>query len=237
VKDASGLSISIGMSKKESIIDSTIYTVSLEDNSDVEFTFWNSNDWPSKEDPWNLHIVPSYHPSSPSQGGKLCGQLINGSTDALIRSKTISSVYSPKEARQKEDGFGTSWHYMKHPYKAAGKSFQFTLRGFYHATKELVDDAVQLILATLRAHPDGNYVGICGGFNSVYDFPENIANRTGRQLPCKERPRGSEKHCMWTYDVLKEEGELDKAYIPDWFTNENWVKFFENQKGIFPSFL
>jgi hypothetical protein len=238
VKDASGLSISIGMSKKERIIESTVYTVSLENDSAAEFTFWNSNDWPSENgSSWNLHIVPNYHPSSPSQGKKACGLLINGATDALIRSETISSVYSPQESRQKRDGYGTSWHCMKHPYKAAGKSFQFTLRGFYHATKELVDDAVQLILASLGVHPDGIYVGISGGFDSTYDFPENIANRTGRKLPCKERPRGSEKHFMWTYDVLKEEGELDKAYIPSWFTNENWVKFFENQKGIFPKFL
>ncbi len=237
VKEASGVSISIGMSEKETILERTLYTVSLENNSDVEFTFWKSDNWPDKESSSDLHIVPDYHPSSPSQGRKSCGLLINGDTNALIRSTTISSVYSPKEARQQKDDFGTSWGYLKHPCKAAGKSFQFTLRGFYHATKELVDDAVQLILSTLGAHPTGEYVGISGGFRSSYDFPENIANRTGRQLPCKERPRGSEKHCMWTYDVLKEEGELEKAYIPDWFTNENWVEFFQNQEGIFPSFV
>ena len=236
VKADSGLSISIGMSKKKSIIEEIVYTVSLEDDVATEFTFWNSNSWPSKENVWNLHIVPDYHPSSPSQGRKSYKYLINGATDALIGAKAICLVYSPKEARQQKDGFGTSWNYMKHPCKAVGKSFQFTLRGLYHATKELVDEAVELILATLGVHPDGNYVGISGGFYSTYDFPENISSRTGRQLPCKERPRGSEKHCMWTYDVLKEENELGKAYIPEWFTKENWVKFFEGQKEIFPSF-
>lgn len=235
VKDVSGLSISIAMSQQGSIVEKTVYTVSLESGSDAEFTFWKATDWPREKGRlWELHIVPDYHPSSPTQGSKSYGPLINGATDALMRSTAISSVYSPKEARRREDSFGTSWDYMTHPCKATGKSFQFTLRGFYHATKELVDDAVELILATLGVHT--TYVGISGGFCSVYDFPENIANRTGRQLPCEERPRGSEKHCMWTYDVLKEEGELEKAYIPDWFTEEKWVEFFEDQKGIFPKF-
>jgi hypothetical protein len=233
VKKVSGLSISIGMSEQGRIVENTVYTVSIQNNSDAEFVFWNANDWPSKKAASSsLHIVPDYHPSSPSQGGKSCGPLINGATNSLIRSKAISSVYSPKEARCEEEGFGTTWNYMNHPCKASGKSFQFTLSGFYHSTKELVDDAVQLILATLGAHPDGYYVGISGGFYSTYDFPENIANRTGRKLPCKERPRGSEKHCMWTYDVLKEEGVLEKAYIPDWFHDENWVEFFKEQEGI-----
>lgn len=238
VKEVSGLSISIGMSKRGSIVESTMYTVSIDKAVKREFTFWNSNDWPKEKGRFfELHIVPDYHPSSPSQGEKSCGLLINGCTDALLRSTAISSVFSPKEARQKGDCFGSSWNYMKHPYKVAGKSFQFTLRGYYHATKELVDDAVHLILATLGAHPDGEYVGISGGFHSPYDFPENIANRTGRQLPCKENPRGSEKHCMWTYDVLKKERRLEKAYIPDWFTEEKWVEFFKEQKGIFPKFV
>ncbi len=236
VKDVSGVSISIGISEKETIIERTVYTVSLENDSDAEFTFWNSDNWPDKKSSSKLHIVPDYHPSSPSQGGKSCGLLINGATNALIQSTAISSVYSPKEARQQKDDFGTSWGYLKHPCKASGKSFQFTLGGFYHATKELVDDAVELILTTLGAHPHGDYVGISGGFHSPYDFPENIAGRTGRQLPCKERPRGSEKHCMWTYDVLKEEGLLEKAYIPDWFHDENWVEFFKEQEGIFKKF-
>lgn len=232
VKDASGVSVSI--SRSEDNIKNIVYTVSIEGKSDTKFTFWNSDSWPrEKTGTGNLHIVPGYHPSSPSQGRKLCGLLINGDTDGFMKSKVICSVYSPKEARRKEKNFGTSWSLMVHPCKATGKSFQFTLRGNYHSTKELVDDAVQLILAALGTHPDGHYVGISGGFHPIYDFPENIAGRTGRELPRKNL-YGSEKHCMWTYDVLKEENELEKAYIPDWFTNENWVKFFEGQKGIFP---
>ena len=204
VKDVSGLTISIGMSEKGSSIKDTVYTVALPDDSTTQFVFWNANDWPSeKNDFLNLDIVPDYHPSSPSQGGNSCGFLINAATECLLGVQAISCVYSPKEARQNQDGFVSSWHYMKHPYKVAGKSFQFTLCGFYHATKELVHEAVELILSTLGAHPHGNYVGINGGFYSPYDFPENIANRTGTTLPCKGSPRGSEMHCMWTYDVLK----------------------------------
>lgn len=228
VKEVSGFSISIGISEQGRIIENTVYTVSLENNLDTEFTFWTAYNWPSKTSPSSsLHIIPGYHPSSPSQGGKSRGLLINGATNALISSKVISSVYSPKEARRGKEGFGTTWDYMNHPCKASGKSFQFTLSGFYHSTKELVDDAVQLILAALGAHPDSYYVGISGGFYSTYDLPGNIANRTGRDLPC-ETTRGSENHCMWTYDVLKEENQLVKAHIPNWFIKENWVKFFEN---------
>lgn len=233
VKEVSGSSTPIKIRMHQDAMERTFYAVSLPKSSGKEFTFWNAHDWPSEErEEWehNLHIVPNYHPSSPSQGKRSRGMSINGDTNALITSNSICSIYAPPESRQKEKNFGTTWSYMKHPYKATGKSFQFTLRGAYHATKELVDDAVKLILSALSQHPEGNYVGVIGGFNAPYDFPENIANRTGKQLPGNERPRGSEKHCMWTYDVLKQEGELEKAYIPKWFTKENWVEFFKDEK-------
>ena len=101
------------------------------------------------------------------------------------------------------------------------------MRGHYEATKELVDEAVNLIISTLGAHPEGRYVGISGGFYPKYDFPENIARRTRKALP-REKPRGSEKHCMWTYDVLQEEKQLEHAYVPPWFYSENWIDFFKN---------
>ncbi len=238
VEDSSKVLISIDVSDGGNILERSIYTVSFKEESENNFSFWNSNNWPERRGQGlDLHIVPDYHPSSPSQGGNSFGPLINGATDALIRSTAISSVYAPIEARQEKEGHsGSSWNYMKHPYKAIGKSFQFTLRGFYHSTKELVDDAVELILAALGNHPKGCYVGVSGGFYPTYDFPQNIAGRTGRKLPKKE-PRGSEKHCMWTYDVLTKEDELDKAYVPDWFYSENWLELFEGQEGIFPKFF
>lgn len=230
VKDVSGVSIFIDMI--DSNIKGIVYTISINDDKDTHFTFWNSTDWPEqKGEGFDLYIVPDYHPSSPSQGRKSYGLLINGATNALIRSTSIDSVYSPKEARREGSTFGTSWAYMKHPCKATGKSFTFTLGGHYHATQELVDDAVELIISALGADPNGHYVGISGGFYSIYE----IANRTGRKLPI-DLMRGSEKHCMWTHDVLKQEKELEKAYIPDWFIDEKWVNFFAKQKGIFPKF-
>lgn len=238
VKETSGISISVSMSEEQGLTNRDLYTVSINDNVKTEFTFWNSASWPTETSrSWDLHIIPEYHPCSPAQGRKSYGMLINGSTDALIRSEVISSVYSPETSRKGEkEGFGSSWNYMKHPYKVTGKSFQFTLRGYYHQTKELVDDAVELILTSLDAHPDGNYIGISGGFYPSYDFPENIANRTGKKLPTTS-PRGSEQHCMWTYDVLKEENQLEKAHIPSWFYDEKWIEFFKDEKRIFPNLV
>lgn len=238
VCDVSGISISIHMSNEEAIVERTIYTVSLPDVLDRKFTFWYSTPWPNdRMIDWNLHIVPDYHPSSPSQGGNPCAFLINGATDALIGSEVIGSVYSPEAARQQEEYSFSSWSAMQHPCKANGNSFQFTLSGFYHLTKELVDGSVGLILATLGVYPGGGYVGISGGFSPPYDFPENISNRTGKKLPCEGTPRGSEKHCMWMYDVLKEENELEKAFIPTWFIEENWVDFFKDSQWVFPSLI
>lgn len=232
VKEASDILVSISMSDTGNIINRPMYTVSVDDSSDAEFAFWNANSWPTDTEGWDLHIIPGYHPSSPSQGRKSYGLLINGATDALISSNIISSVYSPKDSRQEKDSMMSStWNYMKHPCKVTGKSFQFTLGGYYQATRELVDDAVKLIISTLGAHPEGKYVGISGGFYPTYDFPRNIANRTKKELPSKEN-RGSERDCMWTYDVLQKENELENAYIPSWFYEENWISFFKDLEGV-----
>lgn len=221
VKDKTDVSISIDRSKRKDIFETTMYTVSLTNDSFREFTFWNYHYWPQTEDSiHNLHIVPGYHPSSPTQGKKLCGLSINGATDALIGSSVISMVYSPLDARKAEEVFAlSSWEAMKHPCKAVGKSFDFTLHGYYYETKELVDAAVELILTALGAHPNGYYMGVVGGFAA--DFPEDMDHYTGIKFP--EKLRGSEQHCVWTYAVLKEEEALEEAYIPKWFYEENWV--------------
>lgn len=232
VKKKTNIGVVIDHTIQENIFHTDLYTVSLQNKSEGEFIFWNSDNWPTSSGGWDLHIIPGYHPTSPKQGRRSYGPLINGDTDALIRATAISSVFSPEEAR-KYKGFSSSWSYMNHPYKAAGKSFKFTLRGLYQLTSELVDEAVELILCLLGHHPDNNYVGISGGFSSPYDFPSNISGRTGKKLPI-DRPRGSEKHCMWTHDVLRGEGVLEEAYIPSWFHEENWINFFTNEGGIFP---
>src|SRR5574344_1201431 len=45
VKDVSDISVSIDISEKVAILERTFYTVSLADDSAIEFTFWNSNGW------------------------------------------------------------------------------------------------------------------------------------------------------------------------------------------------
>ena len=222
VRNVADISISIDMETKENVLESILYTVSLAQDSPKEFAFWYA--------PWsqeNLHIVPGYHPASPSQGKKTCELIISKNQNTLLNSSIITSVYSPIEARKQERFFFSSWENMKHPYKAAGKSFTFALYQPYEYSQELVDAAVDLILTAL-GHRDGYYVGVCGGFYPPYNPPEHIAAHTGKKLPCNEL-RGTESHCMWTYDVLKEEGVLEEAYVPQWFYEENWISFFTEQ--------
>lgn len=225
VRNVTDVYISLDMETKENVLESIIYTVSLAHDSSKEFAFWYAP-WPQEENTiHNLHIVPGYHPASSSQGKKTCELMINGDNNTFLSSSVIASVYSPKEARKQECLFFSSWENMKHACKAAGKSFTFALYKPYEYSQELVDAAVNLILTALGNH-DGYYVGVCGGFYPPYNTPEAIAAHTEKKIPCNEL-RGTESHCMWTYDVLKEEGVLEEAYVPQWFYEENWIEFFK----------
>jgi hypothetical protein len=195
-----------------------------------EFTFWNygSNPIDSKlDDRYHLHIVPHYHPRMNNTMKCIGG--INGATDSY-RQKTIDEIHCPhnEDTPVIKRGFGT-WNYVPHPYKAVGTKFEMTVFYFKLLTQEGIDEIAEVLKAVSG---DANtYIEVIGGFNPPFDSGDRVLKRliskghTEFQETLKNF-RGSESSCMWEYNTLKEEGVLDKAYIPKWFTEKKWLEIY-----------
>jgi hypothetical protein len=204
------------------------------------FTFWKSEWRPSVD---NLHIVPNYHPVM--NDCEAVG-MVNGDTAAYIGGGAIKCIFCP-EAAQANTGkksFGMdSWNHVKHPFRATGNRFQVTISSTRIRSAEGVEKLVQLLRAALGL--DKKYVEINGGFRAPMKCAHNRLLELGRKSPYPQADynrlgghvaRGSEEHCVWAYRTLKDEGVLDKAHVPAWFINEDWLGIYkgaEVRHGLF----
>jgi len=216
-------------------MDNDHITATFECTDENNFKVWNAcSDGPGSS--WRLHFTAPYHPVMDSKKQSFC--MINGSTDYYIRGgdEGIRHVYSPEDARTNKDGFGTSWSYLKHPFYAEGK----TLGVEFSATLCMAKSGYQTLYNLLSAALNRNnlYVSVNGGFNSPYDYPENILNRKGMPSPAGNQGgghtvRGSEDDCVWEYRTLKKEGQLKNSLAPDWFFPEGWLDIYKGERKKF----
>ncbi len=206
-----------------------------------KFTFWTAADKPRPEGAFDLHLVPDYHPVMKD---KESSHMINGATNALIRSDVIDSVYAPDDSRTSDESFGTTWNHVEHPFYATGKTFELTVDTSHARTQSGIEE-LQIFLASVLG--GDSYVCVSGGFRAPMKCAHNRLLEIGRlndsPWPQASRDhrkghvaRGSEEKCVWEYRTLQEEGALDKAYVPDWFLKEDWLGIYETaevQPGLF----
>lgn len=187
-----------------------------------EFVGWHSMFHP--RDDLDLYIVPSYHPVMRGMNDRY---LINGDTDALIGGRAIRSVYAPAGSREGNNGFAiSSWDHVNHPYKAAGSVITVRASATKSLSAEGIDEIKSVVSSLLQL--DNEYMAVSGGFRPEYTYPQNVADIFGITTSMWEgKARGSEGFCVWAYNVLKEEGQLQDAYIPKWFTAEGWKEAYE----------
>ena len=161
--------------------------------------------------------------------------LVNGGTDSYISGNAVRSIYCPEDAQalDSSNNFGTSWNHVKHPYYAKGQSFRVSLITTKVRSAEGMRELTKLLRAILGL---GNeYLGISGGFHAPLKSDHNRLLEIGRRSPWPQAEyerggniaRGSEQHCVWAHRVLKEEGQLEKAYVPLWFVDEGWLQIYE----------
>ncbi len=165
------------------------------------------------------NIVPPYHPiSNPTRNYAF---LLNGDTSYCIRNKSsIKHVFPPPESIDESRGksiFG-SWQ-MKHPYKAEGQTFGFSLNKLTARTTEGINEITEFITAALDLN---TYIAVSGGFRSRYTYPSNLQNKYAKNVV------GSEGDIFWQYQVLKQEGLLEKSSIPKFFIKGRWLEAYEN---------
>lgn len=194
------------------------------------FTFWTSEMKPSGGS-FDLHIIPSYHPI---MSGQESVGLVNGDTDAYISGHAVKSIYCPEDAQAIRDSFGATWEHVNHPFRATGRTVKMCLVTTKIRSAEGVNELTQLLRAALGL--DKKYVAISGGFQAPLICPENRLSELGRRSPWPEadyerssgnKVRGSEGHCVWAYQILKEEGKLDGSFVPPWFIKEGWLQIYE----------
>jgi hypothetical protein len=206
--------------------------------SDDKFRVWNNSDDPNGEyynQNTALHIIPAYHPAV--KGYHEVG-LLNGDTDAYIGNSDngISSVFSPVESRIK-DGFGSSWSYINHPFYAEGSTLGIQLSETLCLSRAGYKLLFELLCAALNK--GNSYLAVSGGFRSPYTHPQNMMAR--RKIADKNlfssgrrEARGSEDDCVWEYQTLKKENQLEESFIPNWFFREKWLDIYADQN---PEFL
>jgi len=224
-----GVAIKYEMVPQRTIFDNDMVVrfIVEEPNS---FTFWHSQSKPNSG--FDLYIVPAYHPV---MNGRESVGLVNGGTDSYISGNAVRSIYCPEEALalDSSNNFGTSWNHVKHPYYAKGRSFRLSLITTKVRSAEGMKELTKLLRATLGL--DNGYLGISGGFYAPLKSGHNRLLEIGRRSPWPQAEygrggniaRGSEQHCVWAHRVLKEEGQLEKAYVPLWFKNEGWLQIYE----------
>jgi hypothetical protein len=189
----------------------------------AQFRIWHNVGEPGSA--FDLYIVPAYHPDMTN---KTCVGLINGSTDALVRGKAIKSISAPPASCDGYRGglWSASWNYVTHPYYGAGSMIMIQVSPTEVLSSEGIAEIRTILLAMLEQ--EDTYVSVSGGFYGPYDHPQNIARRTGLRISTwNHKVRGSEGFCVWAYQVLSVENELDGAYVPTWFQSEGWASAYE----------
>lgn len=183
----------------------------------VFFNYW-SGDGYAKPAPDDLHITPGYHPLL---HGKTSARMVNGYTNAVVRGGFVQSIYCPDDVRSPLGKSGMdSWSYVQHPYWL--KSSQLIMAvdlGKMDNPQAQVE--FQEILAAALGVGD-TFLEINGGFNAPLPYPSNV-------YPDKTtKARGSEHKCVWEYRTLMEEGELENAFVPQWFVREDWMSIYQD---------
>lgn len=202
-------------------------------SSESLVTFWVSS--PSQFRAWksvgaggtslDLYIVPDYHPDR--NRNKEGHFLVNGATDALITGQAIRSVFAPHNfGERKVEGFSfSSWNHPTHPFYVAGSQVKMLIYPSRALSAEGIEEIRSVILALLET--GDTYLSVSGGFLSPLDHPSNVVHRLGKEFhDLREEARGSEGFCVWSYQVLRDEGALDRAYIPPWFRFEGWLEAY-----------
>jgi hypothetical protein len=198
-------------------------------HSKHEFSFWTCASLPDSVID-DIYIVPKYHPV---RNGKKGIHMINGDTDHRTHGYSIVSVQSPIEARTAigEQRSPSTWAHMKHPFCASGKSVVVTVRSGLLRTEDGVRELSRFLRAALGTTEE--YVEVCGGFSAPFKSAHNLLIEKGIPSPSPKKhfgqwTRGSEEYCVWAYRTLLAEGELEGAYIPNWFIEEGWLDIYKD---------
>ncbi|TAK89760.1 hypothetical protein EPO04_01490 [Patescibacteria group bacterium] len=174
----------------------------------------------------DLSIVPGYHPVMSRD--KISVGLINGHTSALIRGMAVQAVLPPEGSlRDDEDDQSLrGWTNVNHPFYAAGSSITVHASRTRCLSLEGIAEIQRLVLAVCEL--DDLYLSVSGGFDGPYRYPEVVAEKAGLRVNSGfgSRVRGSEGRCVWAHQVLSSEGEIESAYVPDWFYNERWLEAY-----------
>ncbi len=168
------------------------------------FRFWKSLSPAS-----NLHVIPAYHPAMQPERKRT--YLINGDTAALIGQSRhgVRYIHCPLQATRGMPGAFGGWE-VNHPFYARGHEVRLDIDPFLCVTTQAADLLTKILIAALEL--DETYIDVSGGFRA----PEGRRARfTGR---------GSENEGVWGYRTLKEEGELEGAYVPEWLFTEGFIK-------------
>lgn len=231
---SSGISIKVLSIAGRFVLNDRCFLEIRSNCTKCQFEFWHHLYRPTPgNDLVDLYLVPGYHPVM--RGSKSIG-LVNGDTDAFIRGIAVRSIHSPEDARTRQEGtlFGSTWTHVNHPYCVKGCSFVVeaelaSIRG------ELgISELASIIRAALRL--DERFIEISGGFRAPMQCAHNRLLDLNRKSPWSQADyerstghvaRGSEQHCVWAYRVMREEGELERAYIPSWFFKEGWLEIYE----------
>jgi len=187
--------------------------------SPARFRVWHNLHRPGPDG--DFDIVPGYHPC---MNGRLSLGLVNGETDGFVTGLAIDSVYAPEGSAIKQS-FLTSWDGPKHPIYCAGQKIELDVSEALLLSPEGINELVEILVALLEL--ENTYLPVSGGFRGPYEDSRVVAHQAGIRTSSKKgEARGSEGHCVWTYHVLKSEGELEAAHIPPWFLAEGWLDVY-----------
>lgn len=195
-----------------------LYRVVVTSDDAHPFRIWKDVSYFPEYESIALYIVPKYHPFFDDT--KHSVGLINGDTDALIRGEAVHYVYAPGAKTAKTRGHG-SWQNGEHPYYSTGVELELDINANLLCDPIGVKELADILVAALDLGT--TYVSVSGGFDGNLAHPDEVARRMGIQPKTRTgRARGSEGHCAWAYATLLREGALEGAYIPRWFSEENW---------------
>ncbi len=173
----------------------------------------------------DLYIVPSYHPDWIRDSYAF---LINGDTDALIGEGVVDYVYAPWNGINPARSILGSWSMVKHPFYVQGQNVDMVISPNLVRSEDGIAKLARILSALLELND--LYLSVSGGFRTDLPYPHSSMIPDG-PLTRNGRVRGSENFCVWSYQVLKEEGHLDDAYIPKWFTRERWLEAYGISDG------
>ncbi len=175
------------------------------------------------------YIIPMYHPMMQGKNNQF---LIQGDLSFMWSTATpIRWVTSPPEVRVVLSDGSTcdgreSWQHLKHPFKAEGKQFRFSVDRLKVRTESGQRELTAFIEAALGVN--GKYLSVIGGFRPPFCDPITRLHEL-KHSSCVElgRKRSTAGHCVWSYYTLATEQRLNEAFIPPWFIREGWLSIYD----------